>query len=134
MKHLEDDQCFTNTRFNFHRVWGTGFPEPLQGMVTTAVQCARISSPSTTKSHGGTTLGTDHAHRSPSHRANVPWQGLRMPRDHYRVLSVGFVPWDLSQKLFHHWGLSALNPSWGLLRHRDVPEGPFRGHFISASC
>lgn len=125
MKHLEDDQCFTNMRFNFHQVWGTGFPEPLQGTVTTAAQRARISSPSISKAHGGTTLGTDHAHSSPSHRAHVPWQGLRMLGDHHNVLSAGFIPRDLSQKPFHRWGLLALNPSQGLPRHRNVPEGPF---------
>lgn len=100
---------------------GDWIPRATVGTVTTAAQCARVSS--VTKSHGGTTLGTDWAH---SRWENVPWQRLRMPRDHHRILSTIFIPRDLSQiKLFHHWGLPALNPSQGLPRHREVPEGPF---------
>lgn len=48
-----------------------------------------------------------------------------MPRDHHPVLSVGFIPGDLSRKLFCHCGLLALNLSQGLLRHRDQARRTF---------
>lgn len=74
MKHLEGSQSFTNTCFNFHWVWGSSSQSHHGHGDNFSLVCLALL-PLCPQIPQGTTLGSDHANSSPSHKQMSPGRG-----------------------------------------------------------
>lgn len=113
MKHLQGSQGFTKHLLQFSL--SLGVPRAPWDTVTTSAQCAWLSVPP----------WAQPMQRAVPATGKCPLAGAEDAQGPPPCLSIGFIPRDLSRKQFCHCGFLALNLSWGLLRHREVPEGPF---------